>query len=89
MLVLTRSIGEKIVIGKNIRIKVLECQGGKTRLGIEAPREYSVHREEIYDRILSGMGDTTPKPKVIKKRVDRTIGEPKKEFSDEEISENR
>lgn len=52
MLILTRRIGESIVIGDNIVMTVLGVKGAQVRLGIEAPRDVSVHREEIYQRIL-------------------------------------
>jgi len=52
MLILTRRIGESIIIGDNIVINVLGVRGLQVRLGIEAPRDVSVHREEIYQRIL-------------------------------------
>lgn len=48
MLVLTRKIGELIVIGDDIKIKVVEIKGRQVRLGIEAPRSIEVNREEIY-----------------------------------------
>jgi len=51
MLVLSRKKDEKIVIGDSITLMVLEIQGGKVRLGIEAPRDVSVHREEVYEAI--------------------------------------
>lgn len=51
MLVLSRRLGETIVIGDNIRLTVLSVSGGQVRLGIAAPKEVSVHREEIYERI--------------------------------------
>ena len=51
MLVLTRKLGESIVIGNNVRVTILEMQGKQIRLGIEAPSEISVHRGEIYERI--------------------------------------
>ncbi|NLU49724.1 MAG: carbon storage regulator CsrA [Syntrophomonadaceae bacterium] len=51
MLVLTRKKDEAIVIGDNIKITVVEIQGDKVKLGIEAPRELSVYREEIYESI--------------------------------------
>jgi len=52
MLVLTRSIGERLFIenGK-IKIQVLEVKGSQVRLGIEAPKDISIHREEVYNRI--------------------------------------
>jgi len=52
MLILTRRIGESIIIGDNIVINVLGVRGLQVRLGIDAPRDVSVHREEIYQRIV-------------------------------------
>ena len=51
MLVLSRKKDEKIIIGDNISIMIVDIQGDKVRLGIEAPREVSVHREEVYQAI--------------------------------------
>ncbi len=51
MLVLSRKKDEKIVIGDDISIMVVEIRGDKVRLGIEAPREISVHRREVYEAI--------------------------------------
>ena len=52
MLILTRRIGEKIVIDDDVTITILGVKGNQVRVGIEAPREVQVHREEIYQRIL-------------------------------------
>ena len=51
MLILTRNVGQTIKIGDDITISALGVQGNQVRIGIEAPREVSVHREEIYNRI--------------------------------------
>jgi len=51
MLILTRRIGETVVIGDDISITVLGVKGNQVRVGVNAPRDVSVHREEIYQRI--------------------------------------
>ncbi len=51
MLVLTRKKDESIVINENIVITVVEIRGDKVRLGIEAPRDCSIHRQEVYEAI--------------------------------------
>ena len=51
MLVLTRKLGESIIIGEEIKIILLEIKGGQAKLGIEAPQETPVHREEVFERI--------------------------------------
>ncbi len=51
MLVLTRKLGESIRIGDNVVIKIVDLDGRHVKLGIEAPKNVSVNREEIYDRI--------------------------------------
>lgn len=51
MLVLSRHIGESIVINNDIRITVVDIRGDKVRLGVEAPREVPVHRNEVYEAI--------------------------------------
>ena len=55
MLVLSRKLGETLVIGGNITVKVIQVQGGAVRLGIEAPKDVPVHRAEIHQRRLAGI----------------------------------
>lgn len=54
MLSLSRDVGETIVVGDEVTITVVSVSGSAIRLGINAPRDISVHREEIYDAIKNG-----------------------------------
>lgn len=51
MLILTRKLGERITIGDDIVISLIEIKGSQVKLGIEAPKSVSIHRQEIYERI--------------------------------------
>ena len=51
MLILTRRVGEAIMIGDDTKVVVLSVQGSQVRVGIDAPSDVTVHREEIYERI--------------------------------------
>ncbi|MCE5273459.1 carbon storage regulator CsrA [bacterium] len=51
MLILTRKQGESVAIGDDIKVTVVEIQGKQVKLGVKAPREISVHRQEVYEKI--------------------------------------
>lgn len=51
MLILTRRVGETLIIGDNVKVTVLGVRGHQVRIGVDAPKDVSVHREEIYKRI--------------------------------------
>lgn len=61
MLILTRRVGESVVIGEDVTVTVLGVKGNQVRIGINAPKTVAVHREEIFERIKNGRsaGDTS------------------------------
>ncbi len=59
MLILTRRVGESLMVGEEITVTVLGVKGNQVRIGVNAPRDVAVHREEIYNRIHDG-DDSVP-----------------------------
>ena len=57
MLILTRRVGETVVIGDDVTVTVLGVKGNQVRLGVNAPKQVAVHREEIYERIQREQAD--------------------------------
>ncbi len=54
MLILTRKVGESLIIGDDVVVTVLGIKGNQVRVGVKAPKEVNVHREEVYERRLEG-----------------------------------
>ena len=57
MLILTRRVGETVMIGNDVTVTILGVKGNQVRVGINAPKNVAVHREEIYERIKREQGD--------------------------------
>ena len=59
-MILTRRIGETLMIGDEVTVTVLGVKGNQVRIGVNAPKDVAVHREEIYDRIVNEQAVPTP-----------------------------
>jgi carbon storage regulator len=66
MLILTRRVGETVMIGNEVTVTVLGVKGNQVRIGVNAPKDVAVHREEIYERIKREDGDPTAPPTISK-----------------------
>ena len=60
MLILTRRVGETLMVGDDVTVTVLGVKGNQVRIGVNAPKEVAVHREEIYERIQREGGGAAP-----------------------------
>ena len=60
MLILTRRVGETVMIGNDVTVTVLGVKGNQVRIGVNAPKDVAVHREEIYERIKREEDDAPP-----------------------------
>lgn len=69
MLVLTRRIGEEIIIGDNIRVKIVSIKGDRIRVGIDAPDHVSVDRAEVHARRAEFQGEQDIVPTIVKARA--------------------
>jgi len=70
MLILTRRVGETLMIGDNVTVTVLGVKGNQVRIGVNAPKEISVHREEIYQRIQQEKAGGAPRSEPSKSEED-------------------
>ncbi len=61
MLILTRRVGETLMIGDDVTMTVLGVKGNQVRIGVNAPRDVSVHREEIYFKIMNEKSGSSPR----------------------------
>ena len=64
MLILTRRVGETLMVGDDVTVTVLGVKGNQVRIGVNAPKEVAVHREEIYQRIQKEREGDTPNSAV-------------------------
>jgi carbon storage regulator len=80
MLILTRRVGETLIVGDEVTITVLGVKGNQVRIGVNAPKDVSVHREEIYQRIQREKA--AQEGSSLDERVDQISDESEKDESD-------
>lgn len=73
MLVLSRKQGEQIVIGDNVQLVVISVQGGRVKLGFQAPGDVAIHREEVYQRIRKEPGESAERLTSRGRRVSAAV----------------
>ncbi len=76
MLILTRRVGESVVIGEDVTVTVLGVKGNQVRIGINAPKHVAVHREEIFERIKNGRGRPARRRRRIRQPSSPPHGKP-------------
>ena len=73
MLVLTRKIGEELIIGDNITVKIVEISSNKVRIAIDAPRDVSVDRKEVHDKKEKELESAVAKPTAVVEKVEKHV----------------
>lgn len=76
MLVLTRRANQSIIIGDDVVVTVLEVRGDQVRIGITAPRDVTVHREEVYRALHDANADAAASPAQVRETVTETHDSP-------------
>ena len=75
MLILTRRVGETVMIGNDVTVTVLGVKGNQVRVGINAPKDVPVHREEIYERIQRELQQAMRSERLVQQVIDAKLAE--------------